>query len=714
MSYQGYFWRNDGNGVQAGRVSPSVQTGDLLVAYVAVTDYLLREGQTAFRPSDVTLPAGWLMVSWRVARAGGDPRRLAYVECVVGTIMTADSPRESLRPASAIPYYQADQDPGSAQVSWGPSPEALYADWVAEYWRGEKAVVAVEARDMAGAHALPMAGGSFAFVTWPWATVSGLHLMKTDDPSDVNTVPYPYAGVRSYAAEGVSTAYAWRSGWTGSSSAPYVSASVPQWTQHSFMVSTTVTPLAPTITLPASGALLDVEHAGLSLAWEHRGAFAGAQSGWALRITVGSTVRYWSHAAGALAGSPVINSGSLPTVELPSAAFPAGTGKQHALAVATCGVNQELSAFSDVVLVTGVLAPTATASLVGADLAGSLPSLRPQVQIGGVSSGATALVRWGASLVDLTNGREVATGSGAFVDGLASTVWAPDAEVDNGVLMQAVVRVQQSGGAWSAPVTAQATTSVSVPGVPTLAVSTGVHETSGAPSSQVRVDFPWETDGYGWEGRATLLRLERQDRGVWVTAAEILMPPGRVSAVLDDYSASAGALAYRARGEGQAADGSRLIGGWGYSSPTMLAAPGGWLIDPARPETAVEVDLVEDEARKIALRSVRMAAIGRDEELVAAGVPLLEEGSATVRVRTPEHRQRVLDLLRTGAVLKLTWCAERDIMGDGSRVAAETLWMRPVGDLSVARMTQGPFAPRHVQIDWVTQRPPVAKSAEVI
>ena len=279
--------------------------------------------------------------------------------------------------------------------------------------------------------------------------------------------------------------------------------------------------------------------------------------------------------------------------------------------------------------------------------------------------------------------------------------------------MQAVVRVQQAGGAWSAPVTTQATTSVTAPGVPTLAVSTGVHETSGAPSSQVHIDFPWGSDGYGWEGRATLLRLERQDRGVWVTAAEILMPPGRASAVLDDYSASAGALAYRARGEGQAADGSRLIGGWGYSEPTMLAAPGGWLIDPTKPETAVEVELVEDEVRKIALRSVRMAAIGRDEELIAAGVPLLEEGGTTVRVRTPEHRQRVLDLLRTGAVLKLTFCAEREVVGTGPRVAAETLWMRPIGDLSVARMTQGPFAPRHVQIQWVAQRPPVKTIAQV-
>lgn len=696
-------------------VGSQVQTGDLLVAVCTLTNYLLPEGKTRFDPANFLMPPGWTLIDWRVVSPGGDPRRVALINVLAAAIASPSlTPVDSFVDfRSRVPYYEQDQDPGSFGFMYPGISLAMQ-------WRGEKNLTGWDVATGGPSHVASTIDGSSrdgeaqcAKLLTEGATFGYGMWVKADPPTG-----YPVGDPRTLHPRPIGlgqkenvTAYAWDQA-TGAST-PHSTKLL--WLAQTFSASPTVYPLPPTLLAPAAGAMLDLDAQGVPLSWLHRPALAGPQAGYALSWQrAGAGVMWWNAAAETWSSSTVKNPGTLSGLDLPESAFGGTVGLQNTFTVHTYGSNGELSAPSAAATVVSVQAPSASASFIGADPTGTLPSLRPSVAISGTSPGGYAITRWSAVMFDASNGRELIAQDGDFPAGANVVTWAPEVNVPNGTRVQAFIRVQQAGGAWSPVQTTEVVTDVDVPGAPEVGVTTGAHPTSGAPSAQVRVEFPWQTDGYAWASRGTLLRLERLDAGAWVTVAEIALPPGRTSAILDDYAASAGTLQYRARGEGQAVDGSRLVGGWGYSTPVTVMVPGEWLIDPARPEAAVKVGLVADDARSLELRSVRMAALGRDEELVAAGTPLLESGQVTLRVNTPEHRARVLDLLTSGAVLKLTFCPERDVFDDGRRQAAESLWLRPVGDVATSRVvTRGPWALRHVAFSFVTQRPPVIKSAEV-
>lgn len=204
--------------------------------------------------------------------------------------------------------------------------------------------------------------------------------------------------------------------------------------QYQQLAALTRAPSAPTLVVPASGALADLA-AGAVFAWNYNRISAGdTQQAWAFRRTLGSTVDYWNAATQAFQSGIVYNTSA---TTLPSqVAFPAGkwtNGNTYSWSVSTKSSTGANSAFA------GDRTVVATAA--------------PVVQVdapNGIAYGeSTPLVTWTYTGLDAQRDYQVAiftedvAAAGGFNPETASSVWR------SGVVSSSIARSARVGVALS-------------------------------------------------------------------------------------------------------------------------------------------------------------------------------------------------------------------------------------------------------------------------
>ena len=318
MSYQGRLWVDAVGAFQVGRVKPDVQAGDLCAFTVAIEGYLLREGQTSWSPADLIVPPGWTLVDWWVAIPGGDPRRIALVQAVIARIADAATAGALVEVRSAVPHYAADQDPGSGAVMMDFTTAQSHGgrQW-SGWWRGEQGIGGVDrvvvgspvheavlpsgsSRDGAASVARwaswVMGGGSW--VSLFWRAQDAAESPTNRDVSGANPIVSAQGPAGSVFAR------------LSNGNANYDAPGTGTVQLHAVSATAVTYPLPPVMTAPDSGALLDLERDGLTVAWRHRASLAGPQAGWALSRVRAGVTQWWQAAGSAWSSSPVTNSGA--------------------------------------------------------------------------------------------------------------------------------------------------------------------------------------------------------------------------------------------------------------------------------------------------------------------------------------------------------------------------------------------------------------------
>lgn len=130
----------------------------------------------------------------------------------------------------------------------------------------------------------------------------------------------------------------------------------------------------------------------------------------------------------------------------------------------------------------------------------------------------------------------------------------------------------------------------------------------------------------------------------------------------------------------------------------LVAAEGGWMFDPTRPETAVLARVNVMDSMKVGLRSSVFEPIGQPFAIVQPGVPSASRSAMTVHHGDPAVIDRVLELLKSGAVLMLHgWPESGEV-----KSRQPDITFRPVGEVAVERLEQGPFGYRQCTFDFVS------------
>lgn len=457
-------------------------------------------------------------------------------------------------------------------------------------------------------------------------------------------------------------------------------------------------PFAPVITQPVAPAWMDTASP-WSIVWAYRAGMAGAQTAVAIKRVQGATTEWWDAATATWESSEVVNPWTTQVMTFPTAAAPPA-GSQWTMQVAARGTaSLTLSPYSAAVEFDNSAPPTAAIAVEGRDAAtGEVVELQPRVSITGVPV-RPPITAWQVEVVRTSDAVVVAVGAGEGQSGS----WMVAPPLADATAYTARARVQQTGGAWSPWAQQGFSTHVRLPDAPSVTASVAAHPTSGAPG--VLVGASWPLGLFDW---ATPIRVRVQragDDGTWEDLALLGPMSGQRVLEVGDWLPPAGMQAYRVRAEVGMPGGGVLAAPWGQSTPVASPRSGGWLMPYGAPESALQVQLREDGERSVDLRIQAAAPLASSRWVLGRGVPTRPTGSAVAQVWSAAQEQSLVELLCSGRLLLLTYCAERNL-DTGEIETPRRLWLEATGQVQTSRPSQGPHALRHVSWQFVVSAPP--------
>ena len=442
-------------------------------------------------------------------------------------------------------------------------------------------------------------------------------------------------------------------------------------------------------------------------AWQadvtYSGGLAGDLTVLVWQRTVGAVVDYWNQSTQLWQPSLHENPRSDPWQGFPAGAFPAD--EQYELRVATKGTIGGLSVYSDPVVVDTHPAPTATVTLTPYDpVLEVTSSLSPLVTVDGTPAVGQELLSWEAEVLTDTGARWAVLSS----DSMAAQFVTP--ALPNNVTGWSVRgRVRQSGGATSEWVTVPFDVAAVTPGVPDVTVAMAENAVSGLPVARLTVDLPWETDGFNYTDNVITLTVERSvDEGVsWQPVGSVSPTPGWASGItLDDDAPSHLYATYRVRASATTQYGGVLESGWGVAAGFAGPVVTPWLSPLGFPELAVPVVLVSATDEQITSGQAGTPILGVPYQVVSGVASVYAGGGFVARTDTPDDEAALVALLSGGHLLTMSMCEEKDSSGDWHAVPRR--WFRVVGDISTARVVQGPYTLRLVSWTAVPQPAPAS------
>ncbi|MBS1674702.1 MAG: hypothetical protein JSS74_12150 [Actinobacteria bacterium] len=269
--------------------------------------------------------------------------------------------------------------------------------------------------------------------------------------------------------------------------------------------------------------------------------------------------------------------------------------------------------------------------------------------------------------------------------------WMLVAPLDNGKAVKARARFLQGGGMWSDWAELPVTIDVPKPPAPAVTFATITHPVSGLPLPQLTVTAP----------AGVTVRVERGGAVI----GEVVSEGATVRVV--DLAAPAGPVTWQVTTLAPTLFAERSLPAVVTGTTTGAES---WLLDPTRPETAVCAKVVELDTVKSDLRSSVFAPIGDPWPIVQPGVPAAPTGGMVLRTDDPADLTKLTDLLKSGTPLVLRGWGEEGGTADARQA---DITFRPVGEVTEARLAQGPFTYRNISTAFVSVPPIIAGLAVV-
>jgi len=653
--------------------------GDVLVAVLYAADVSVTSGVAD--ASAFVLPAGWSVVSLTSMVPTGDPRRLSGAVLVVQKTVTVAGTDASIFKWSCVQWR-----PMKLYKTWS---QLTDGGWLTTHMQHTGSLTTLRLTGVRGVKSYTLMRRANQPVTYPGMgsdyAVSG-HVLRIGAMKQAKAAgsllptggtqraafgPMRWGGidipVTGYTSMMISTTDV-----TSVTSIPEASGTmVGDGVAESILVTTTVKPQVSWIS-PVPGSV-DLTQP-LPVTWTPP--VEGDQKGVAVYRESppgsGSNIQWWNGAAWQ-AGSTLVSPKADQSALLPGFAATSGTAYRYLLATWTTSAP-DLSDYA-VLDLTHRPAPAApTITLTPAPVAGQVASRVPTMAVSGAATtDGGPVVGWEAQWTDATTGEILASTTGPFP-------WALTSPLSNGRAVKARARFSQAGGAqWSAWAETAVTINVPKPAAPSVAFATATHPVSGLPLPQLTV-----TAAAGLS-----VRVQRDG----VTIGEVVSPGPSVKVV--DLAAPSGPVSWTVTTLSATPYSERSL-------PTVITASmsgaDSWLFDPTRPETAVFAHVASLDDESTSLRSSVFAPIGDAFPVVQPGVPAAPTGGMVLRQDDPAEIVNLTDLLKSGAVLVLRGWAE-DGGADGARHPDSTF--RPVGEITVGRITQGPFTYRSIATAFV-------------
>lgn len=434
-------------------------------------------------------------------------------------------------------------------------------------------------------------------------------------------------------------------------------------------------PPAPTLVSPAAASQVN-PGAVTTFAWAHQSTRAQAEYRLRLRAVSAAT---WSYlqADGTLTATETSVASQVQSATLDAAQLTSGTTYEWQVATSDGGL---LSAYSAAWQIAAVAPPVVTAITVTSP-AGDLTPTIAWTATYGVGGQEAYEARIATSASDPDVGVVWRSGVTAGAD---LTLDVPAQDWTNGQAQYAWVRVQQSGGLWSAWTRDDVTHTVSwtPPTAPTITATAGTPPTivvSGVASGNVA-------------------QVEAQVAGgAWRTVATVTST-GTSVAVRDPLAAYGVVTTYRARRQ---ADVSGVMMWSGYSATQTLTNVDRCTYLVGEDSTWLAVRVREDAPRTI----VQGVAVSYGLDATRPRIDITPEqgeaGKIVLAPRTQADRLALLTWLSGRLVWTVRWGPERETTGTITDVPATR--MGPAGPRTIARLAQTNLQHRTITLEWVEQ-----------
>ena len=270
------------------------------------------------------------------------------------------------------------------------------------------------------------------------------------------------------------------------------------------------------------------------------------------------------------------------------------------------------------------------------------------------------------------------------------TVCPPRGDWTNGGSYVAWVRIQQTGGLWSAW-TASAAQPISWTPPP-------------APSSVVAAaGEPPTVTVYGIPAGSSVLTVQMSTGDPVLT----LVSPGSTVVALSPLHPYGAARTYRARIE-QVIDGVSLPSAWVYSSSVTSTDMKSYLADVDSPSDCIQVGVREDSSHTLVqgvMVSYPLADVTQDAPLpiTQKTPPAGWAGGMTLLCRNQAQRDQAIAWLSTRKRWWVRWSPDRD--PDTGMVDEPPICMTLADEMQKKRFAQASSTLRGITFDWVQARP---------
>ena len=453
----------------------------------------------------------------------------------------------------------------------------------------------------------------------------------------------------------------------------------------------TAGPNAPVLVSPAAGVQVD-NSVDLPLEWLHQSTSSLSQTGYKARIRTPPTSGTWNY---------VKSDGTLTTTETAvtsgtqASSIDAGqltSGSTYEWQVATTEDGSVWSSYSAAQTVYPVAKPTVT-SITPTSPAGDLTPTIAWTMTAGSGSQTAWQVRICPS-ADATPDvplwdSGVTSGTALSTTAPATTAWT------SGATLYAWVRVQQTGGLWSAWTKDDATFTVSWT-LPTAPSSVSATNPAGGGPVQVTVS--------GIDAAADGLQVQMSVDGgtTWDDLVSMADPGGTwtsqvVEAPLAPYGNTQ--VKFRARIWDTNGDLVDLYSAWTTSSAITPTTTLAFLVDDTDRTAYLTVEVDEDDDRTLVQGVSVTYGLGATRPRVDRSEPAGETGQTTLLTWTQADRDAVVAWLSERDVWWLRWSPERA----DSTVAVPATRMALAKPVGWSRVQQVDIQPRTVTFAWVEQ-----------
>jgi len=432
-------------------------------------------------------------------------------------------------------------------------------------------------------------------------------------------------------------------------------------------------PPAPTLVSPAAGSQTD-PGAVTTFAWAHQS--TRAQAKYRLRIrAVGAATWSYLQADGTLTATETSVASQVQSATLDAGQLTSGTTYEWQVATSDGGL---LSVYSAAWQIAAVAPPVVTAITVTSPAGDLTPTIAWTATYGvGGQEAYEARIATSASDPDVVWRSGVTAGADLSLE-------VPAQDWTNGQAQYAWVRVQQSGGLWSAWTRDDVTHTVSwtPPSAPSITAAAGTPPTvvvSGVASGNVA-------------------QVEAQVAGgAWRTVATVTST-GTTATVRDPLAAYGVVTTYRARRQ---ADVSGVMMWSGYSATDTLTNDdrGSYLVGDDG--TWLAVCISEDTQRTIVQGVAVSYGLDATRPRIDVTPEQGEAGQLVFAVRTQADRLTILAWLSGRLVWTVRWNPERD--PSGTFVDVPPTRMGPAGRKVVSRYSRSALQGRTLTVDWVEQ-----------